>query len=152
MTAFYRDSPSRLWQEGSTCWAAATEAWTAVTKGQEHLSYIEILGEAKAAGATAWNGSLKGDKGVLWLAGRFNLQWKSGTGLAENASMLPRLKKSHVIFLYRKRKWKRSVHAVTVWGTDDHILAAMDPLMAKWTFDDPASFDNSWELCLWEKD
>ena len=80
MTEFYRDSPIPLWQEGSTCWAAATEAWTAVTRGQEHLSYIEILDEAKAAKATAWNGSLRGDDGVKWLANRFNLQLAVGHG------------------------------------------------------------------------
>ena len=152
MTEFYRDSPPRLFQERSTCWAAAAQAWTAVTKGQEEITFIDLLDEAKAAGVTAWNGALRGDKGVQWLADRLNLRYQSGTGLAENSSMLPRLRQSHVIFMYRKSHWKHSVHTVTVWGTDDHIVAAMDPSISKWTFDDPATFNNSWELCLWQKD
>lgn len=152
MTAFYRESPTRLMQEQSTCWAAAAEAWTEKTSGQEHLSYIELLDEAKEAGVVAWNGALRGDKGVEWLATRLNLQWQSGTDLAKNASMLPRLRTSHVIFMYRKSNWKVSVHTVCVWGTDDNIVAAMDPLIGQWTFDDPSSFNNSWELCLWQKD
>ncbi|SHH15778.1 hypothetical protein [Marivita hallyeonensis] len=153
MPVCYRESPTRLIQEQSTCWAAATEAYTEKTLGQEHLSYIELLDEGKAAGVVAWNGALRGgDKGVRWLATRLNLQWFHGTDLATNASMYPRLQNSHVIYMYRKSTWKRSVHTVCVWGTDENIVAAMDPLIGQWTFEDPATFDNSWELCLWRKD
>lgn len=150
--AFYRESPTRLVQDQSTCWAAAAEAYTEKTIGQDHVTLVELMDEAKAAGISAWNGALKGgDKSIKWLANRLNLQWFHGNNLASNASMLPRLKTSHVIYMYRKRTWKTSVHAVCVWGTDDNIVAAMDPLHGQWTFDDPATFDYSWELCLWRK-
>lgn len=152
MTGFYRDSPPRLQQERSTCWAAAAQAWTAVTKGQEEITFIDLLSEAKAAKVVAWNGALRGDDGVKWLADRFNLRFEQGTDLARNSAMLPRLRQSHVIFMYRKSTWKHSVHTVTVWGTDDSIVAAMDPSIGQWTFDDPADYDNSWELCLWQRD
>ncbi len=137
MTAFYRDSPPRLLQEGSKCWSAAAAAWTAVTRGVDEITFIELLDEAKAAKITAWNGALRGDDGIKWLAKRLGLQWLSGTGLAENASILPRLRKSHVIYMFRRRIWKRSVHAVTLWGTDDDIVAFMDPQIGQWTFPNP---------------
>ena len=54
--------------------------------------------------------------------------------------------------MFRKSSWKRSVHAVTLWGTDDDVVAFMDPQIGKWTFPDPRKFDMSWELCLWLKD
>lgn len=152
MPAFYRDSPTRLTQERSTCWAAAAEAFTEHTRGQEHLSYIELLDEAKAAKQVAWNGALRGEDGIRWLATRLNLRFENGSGLATHASMLPRLRKSHVIFMYRQTNWKVSIHTVCVWGTDENIVAAMDPMIGQWTFRDPADFDHSWELCLWQKD
>lgn len=151
MPELYRDSPPRLIQEESTCWAAAAEAYTAKTNGMETVPFVTLIDEGKAAGVVAWNGALRGDDGVKWLAKRLNLQWKSGQGLAVNAVMYPLLQRSYVLFMYRKQTWKVSVHTVLVWGTDTNILATMDPLIGKWSFVDPASYNNSWELCLWKK-
>lgn len=152
MTACYRESPTRLIQEQSTCWAASAEAYTEKTIGQETVSFVELIDEGKAAGVVAWNGALRGDAGVKWLAKRLKLQWKSGLGLTKNAAILPLLKKSYVIYMFRKTTWKVSVHTLCVWGTDDNVVAAMDPLIGKWTFNDPATFNNSWELVLWKKE
>ncbi len=153
MGHIYLESPPRIKQERSTCWAAAVSAWSMVAKGATPIGVDALIAAGKKAGHVAWKGQLKGDDGIKWLAKKLNLQYATGEFMATEPEMLPKLKKGgHVIYFYRHEDWKNSVHAVTVWGVDEDCVCFMDPAYGQWTFPDPWSFSFKWELCMWAKD
>lgn len=144
-------SPPRIKQKGGQCWAAAAAAWSAVVPGVRPRTTKELLSAGKAHKVVTSGGALRGDDGVIWLMRELGLQGERGTVMALPHTMEPRLRKSHVIYMYRKSSWTNSVHAEVVWGIDDELIYLMDPQVGKWTFPDWSLFDFSWEYCMWKK-
>jgi len=144
-------SPPRIKQKGSTCWAAAAASWSQVTSGVTSWTAADLLEAGKDHKVASSKGALKGEDGIEWLKKTLSMKHQRNEYMAMPEEMEPRLDNhGHVLYLYRYKGWKTSVHAVVVWGVDDDYICFMDPQVGQWTFPDWNLFEFSWELCLFK--
>lgn len=146
--------PSIFQGDRLICWATAIAAWTQVTSGVANLDTEEVIAKFTALKVVTERKTLETVAGMNKVAAEFGLDAErvEGGGSLTADILGPKLKKSHVLAVYR-RPGATYLHMVVIYGVDALYVSYMDPMVGSTFSDRIFNFGSGTEsvVLLWRR-